>query len=261
MAGLEQLANLYVRAAWRRVESAGRDGGPAPAATRRSRTKARKPARAPGAAVPSAEVVTAALGEIGKARELLDRLIAVDPSVERLDLCGSLHKREAMIHAAAGSSEGRTCRARARCARAIAPRASSPDPRRRPTLFYPMMNVLAAELACAGRRTAAHRGGGSLPRIRESLAGRVAASPDFWSVVGQTELKMYEAVAAGSLAAAHETLWQEFSEHHQRVSAPRMWASVYDNATLILRRYAREHTGAERKAAVTLLDALRGLTR
>jgi hypothetical protein len=39
-----------------------------------------------------------------------------------------------------------------------------------------------------------------------------------------------------------------------------MWASVYDNATLILRRYAREHTGAEQKAAVALLDALRGLS-
>ncbi len=49
--------------------------------------------------------MTAALGEIGKARELLDRLIAVDPSVERLALCGSLHKHEAMIDATAGSSQ------------------------------------------------------------------------------------------------------------------------------------------------------------
>ena len=70
---------------------------------------------------------------------------------------------------------------------------------------------------------------------------------------------MCEAVAAESLAPARESLWREFSEHHERVSAPRMWASVYDNATLILRRYARTHTGAEQKAAVTLLDALRGL--
>jgi hypothetical protein len=79
--------------------------------------------------------------------------------------------------------------------------------------------------------------------------------------VGETELRMYEAVAAGALAEAREALWREFSEHYQRVSAPRMWASVYDNASLILRRYAREHTGAEQKAAVTLLDALGGLTR
>ena len=228
-------------------------------AARRSRTKAKKPARARGAAARHAEVVAAALGELGKARELLDRLIAVDPSVERLDLCGSLHKREAMIHAAAGSLQAELAalaqmRMRYQAARELARSTASPD------VFYPMMNVLAAELAApaAGRpRLAA----ADLAAVRESLAGRVAASPDFWSVVGQTELKMYEAVAAGSLAAAHETLWQEFSEHHQRVSAPRLWGSVYDNATLILRRHAREHTGAEQKAAVSLLDALRGLTR
>ena len=259
MAGLEQLANLYVRSAWLRVESAGRDSGKPPAATRRSRTKAKKPARAPRTAVPSAEVVTAALGEIGKARELLDRLIAVDPSVERLALCGSLHKHEAMIHATAGSSQAELAalaemRTRYRAARDLARSTASPD------LFYPMMNVLTAELAgpADGRpRLAA----ADLAAIRESLAGRVAVSPDFWSVVGQTELKMYEAVAAGSLAAVHEPLRREFSEHHQRVSAPHLWGSVCDNATLILSRYVREHTGAEQKAAVTLLDALRGLTR
>ncbi len=96
-----------------------------------------------------------------------------------------------------------------------------------------MMNVLTAELAgpADGRpRVAA----ADLAAIRESLAGRVAVSPDFWSVVGQTELKMYEAVAAGSLAAVHEPLRREFSEHHQRVSAPHLWGSVCDNATLIL---------------------------
>jgi hypothetical protein len=259
MAGLEQLANLYVRAAWRRVESAGDDSGEIPARVRRSRTKAKKPSRTRGAAARHAEVVAAALAELGKARELLDRLIAVDPSVERLDLCGSLHKREAMIHAAAGSLQAELAalahmRMRYQAARDLARSTASSD------VFYPMMNVVAAELAApaAGRpRLLA----ADLAAVRETLAARVAASPDFWSVVGQTELKMFEAVAAGSLAAAHETLWQEFSEHFQRVSAPRLWGSVYDNATLILRRHAREHTGAEQKAAVTLLDALRGLSR
>ena len=254
MAGLEQLANLYVRTAWRRVESAERDGEPA-AATKRRRTKAAKPRRT----ALGAEVVTAALGDMRKARELLDRLIAVDPSVERLNLCGSLHKREAMIHAAAGSSEAELAalaemRARYRAARELARSTASPD------AFYPMINVLAADLAApaAGRpRIEA----ADLAAIRESLASRVAASPDFWSVVGETELRMYEAVAAGALAKAREALWREFSEHYRRVSAPGMWASVYDNASLILRRHAREHTGAEQKAAVTLLDALRGLTR
>jgi hypothetical protein len=202
--------------------------------------------------------VRAALGEIGKARELLDRLIAVDPSVERLDLCGSLHKREAMIHAAAGSLQAELAalaemRARYRAARDLAKSTSSAE------AFYPMLNVLAADLASplAGRpRIEA----ADLAAIRESLAGRVAVSPDFWSIVGQTELKMCEAVAAGKLSASRDALWEEFSDHHQRVSAPRMWASVYDNATLILRRYALDYGGAEGKAAESLLGALRGLT-
>ena len=46
-----------------------------------ARTKAAKPRRT----ALGAEVVTAALGDMRKARELLDRLIAVDPSVERLE--------------------------------------------------------------------------------------------------------------------------------------------------------------------------------
>ena len=253
MAGLEQLANLYVRSAWRRV---GSDQGlTPPRGARRRRTKAAKSSKP---ATPRSEVVTAALGEIGKARELLDRLIAVDPSVERLDLCGSLHKREALIHAAAGSLQAELAalaemRARYRAARDLAKSTSSAD------AFYPMLNVLAADLASplAGRpRIEA----ADLAALRESLAGRVAVSPDFWSIVGQTELKMCEAVAAGTLSASRDALWEEFSDHHQRVSAPRMWASVYDNATLILRRYALDYGGAEREAAESLLGALRGLT-
>jgi tetratricopeptide (TPR) repeat protein len=254
MAGLEQLANLYVRSAWRRVKAAG-SAGDAPRPTgRRKRAKAQP--RPPAAR--KSEVVTAALGQIGKARELLDRLIAVDPSVERLDLCGSLFKREAMIQAAAGNTQAEVAalaemRARYRAARDLATSTKSAD------VFYPMMNVLAAELAspAAGR---ARIEPADLAAIRESLAGRVAASPDFWSVVGQTELKMCEAVAAGTLSASRDALWEEFSEHHQRVSAPSMWASVYDNATLILRRYARDYPGPKGEAAEALLERLRSLT-
>jgi hypothetical protein len=210
-----------------------------------------------GAGKAGAAAVKSALAQLGKARELLDRLIAVDPSVERLNLCGSLHRREAMIHAAAGAADAERAaltlmRERYLAARDLAA-SSSAD------IFYPMLNVLAAELAAAegGRPRIPPK---DFDAIRELLASRVASSPDFWSVVGQTELRMCEAVAAGSLAAARESLWREFSEHHQRVSAPRMWASVHDNATLILGRYARTHTGAEQKAASALLDALRQLT-
>ena len=214
--------------------------------------------------------MTAALGDMRKARELLDRLIAVDPSVERLNLCGSLHKREAMIHAAAGSSEAELAalaemRARYRAARELARSTASPD------AFYPMINVLAADLAspAAGRpRIEA----ADLAAIRESLASRVAASPDFWSVVGETELRMYEAVAAGSLAEAREALWREFSEHYQRVSAPAhvgvgLRQRVADPPPLCPRAHRRGTEGgghAARRAAwadALRLGSARGQTR
>ena len=202
MAGLEQLANLYVRSAWSSVESAGRDTKPSAPAKKGSRKKVAKP-RARRERTPSAVTVKTALAQLGKARELLDRLIAVDPSVERLNLCGSLHKREAMIHAAAGESDAEraalaSMRARYLAARELAT-SSSAD------LFYPMLNLLAAELALSddGQPRIPAK---DLAAIRELLAARVAAAPDFWSVVGQTELKMYEALAAGSLAAARESL-------------------------------------------------------
>jgi hypothetical protein len=280
MAALEQLANFYVRTAWARVESAQEEAAGRPPSrvslprtsriggsglgargSGRSRKGARKGAgkrrHDEPLASPIAAAVKTSLADLAKARELLDRLIAVDPTVERLSLYGSLRKREAMVQGAAGDAEAeRTALAEMRrCyrdARELAARRPSSDE------YYPRMNVLAAELATPASGTM-QIPVKELAEIREVLAQRVAASPDFWNVVGQTELKMYEALAAGSLAKAREALWEEFSRHHQRVGAPRMWQSVCDNATLVLRRYALERGGGEAKAADSLLAALRSL--
>jgi hypothetical protein len=248
MAALEQLVNFYVRSAWRRVAAAEREGKPASAGSGGARKKT---------SAPLSGAVKSALDELAKARDLLDRLIAVGPSVERFNLFGSLHKREAMIHAAAGNADGELAALASMRTRYLAARTVPGCPPSE--LFYPLMNLMAAELAApaAGR---APLDEADFAAIRSSLAARTATAPDFWSVVGQTELKMYEAIAAGSLAAVAESLRREFVEHYQRVSAPGRWESVYDNATLILRRYSRENSGAERKAADTLLESLRKLT-
>jgi hypothetical protein len=44
---------------------------------------------------------------------------------------------------------------------------------------------------------------------------------------------------------------------HKRVTATRMWASVYDTACLVLPSYASRATGKERAAANELLAQLR----
>jgi hypothetical protein len=267
MAGLEQLVNFYVRTAWDRVERAQDEGGGGSGLGTRGSGRTRKGAVKGGgkgsqtkAASPAFSVaVKAALGDLEKARELLDRLVAVDESVERVSLYGSLWKRQAMIQAAAGDAGAERAAlaemlAQYRPALTLAASRPSSDD------FYPRINVLAVTVtapAGGGARAVAKE----LAAIRALLESRVASAPDFWNVVGQTELKMYEALAGGTLAKVRDALWQEFSEHHRRVGARRMWASVCDNATLVLRGYARERGGGEAKAADSLLAALKGLAR
>src|SRR4029077_8999354 len=84
-----------------------------------------------------------------------------------------------------------------------------------------------------------------------------ATDPDFWSVVGETELDQCEALAARKLASVRKQLSTAYEDLHKRVTATRMWASVYDTAYLVLPNYASRATGKERAAAQGLLAQLR----
>jgi hypothetical protein len=120
-------------------------------------------------------------------------------------------------------------------------------------LFYPMMNQIFAQLALRGARGASGPPADRLARVRQSMA---AAPPDFWSVVGQTEMRMYECVVAGTLAGDLDGLTKEFRNHHARVDSPSRWGSVYDTAMLVLWGYRRRATSSEARAATEMLTAL-----
>jgi len=122
---------------------------------------------------------------------------------------------------------------------------------------YPASNRLAADVAMnAGtRRWSLDRD--TVRILRKSLKAKSAADPDFWSVVGETELDQYEALARRKLASARPQLDKAYEDLHRRVTATRMWGSVYDTACLVLPNYARRATGKERAAANELLAQLR----
>jgi len=91
--------------------------------------------------------------------------------------------------------------------------------------------------------------------VRESLS---AAPPSFWSIVGQTELSMYEALSAETLRTNLPALTEQFQAHHDRVPrALKSWASVYDNATFVLQKYQTHAPAPERAAAAALLRLLK----
>jgi tetratricopeptide (TPR) repeat protein len=232
LAAVEQLANLKVRRAWEKVATSdGKD--------RVDRDTART--------------------EIADAMALLDMLLTVGPTSERESLYGSAYKRLALIEAAAGRHDEEIeaiskMKLHYAAAEKIARLREADEPPGEVNAFYPAMNWIAAQLALeGGLQGVAAPDADTLAAVRRSM---MAAPPDFWSVVGQTELNMYTALFAGALEGSLESLTEEFKAHHGRVNAPKRWATVHDNATFVLTRYKRRATPAEAAAADRLLETL-----
>jgi tetratricopeptide (TPR) repeat protein len=236
IAAVEQLANLKVRRAWQRAGQGNAGAEPA-----------RK--------------------EIAEAMALLDTLLVVGSTVERESLYGSAYKRLALIEAASGrSSEEAAAIAKMKdhyeAAERIARTRAETETTRLVNVFYPAMNRIAAQLALeGGTAKATALDDATLEIVRRSMS---EVPPDFWSVVGQTELSMYASLSAGTLQRNVDGLVKEFKDHYEKVDAAKSWASVHDNATFVLSKYMARAKETEAKAARLLLDALAklaGVTR
>jgi CHAT domain-containing protein len=258
----EQLANVRGRLGWEIVEKAARElddrkkGEKARGQTARARAAARR-ARL-DAERSLSKAITRADRLIPQSLELLTRLIALEPTMERASLIGAAYKRGALVDGVAGRRAHvqralRQMRAAYQDAQELGEKSGATN------VYYPIANRLTADVALH----AGTRGWRSLDRetagiLRKSLQTRSATDPDFWSVVGETELDQYEALAARKLAPVRKQLSRAYEDLHKRVTATRMWASVYDTACLVLPNYASRATGKERAAAHELLAQLRG---
>ncbi len=264
MKAAEQLANVRSRLAWELVDAA-RQGldeaanhGGRRAAGRRT-GKPRGAARRSGAdRERSMQKAVARADElIAQALALLGTLEALQDTMERASLVGAVYKRKALVDAAAGrhSSVGDDLKQMKACyqrAQAIGAKAGERD------LYYPAANCLAADAALnAGTRRWRGLDRNFAGVVRQSLDARNASDADFWSVVGDIELRQHEALAAGKLARARKELDEDYQDLYKRLPATRMWASVYDNACLILPYYAERVAKGEQAAANGLLAILR----
>ena len=127
-------------------------------------------------------------------------------------------------------------------------------------LYYPAKNGISAELRLAFL-------GGRAPRltearlavVRESLDKAATERPDFWSVVGQTELGLLEALAQRRLAGSAPGLLHAFRELKARVPSSSGWDSVYTEARFTLEPYQQVATAGEQRAAAEILAGLKAL--
>jgi hypothetical protein len=122
-------------------------------------------------------------------------------------------------------------------------------------LFYPAMNRMSVALAVSASES---KPSGFEPEqisaVRQSLQRQNANEPDFWSVVGMIELRIYEALAKQDLSHELEGLIADLKDLRVRSISARMWASVADQARFTLGPYV-EAVGenAEHQAACQLL--------
>ncbi len=264
MRAAEQLANTRSRLAWELVDAArqgldetaghagrraaGRRTGQTPEGARRQDAGAERSMR---------RAVARADDLVAQALALLEALRRVEDTMERASLVGAVYKRKALVDAAAGRrsrvlADLRLMKACYQRARAIGTKSGERN------LYYPAANCLAADVALnAGTRRWAGLDPGLAAIAGQSLEARNRSDADFWSVVGDIELRQYEALAARKLAASRTTLETDYLDLYTRLPAIRMWASVYDNACLILSNYAERVRGRERAAAAGLLASLR----
>ena len=94
--------------------------------------------------------------------------------------------------------------------------------------------------------------------VRASLVAKARDDPDFWSVVGLTELRTYVAIADRKLARELDLILDELADLHARVSAPSEWGSVLDQLRFVLPKYAARASAAEGTAVATLMTHLSG---
>src|SRR5262245_8523433 len=196
--------------------------------------------------------------EILAAIRQLERLLAINATSERASLVGSAFKRLAMLEAkserAAASRKAIGDMAKYyRQAEDLARNNNSDN------WFYPATNRMSAELVLnVGRTNWAGFNQEDIAAVRQSLQKKTAVDPDFWSVVGLTELRIYEALANRKLATALDGILKDLADVRARANARRMWASVHDQAEFTLTPYieARGLAAREREAALKLLKQL-----
>ena len=189
----------------------------------------------------------------------LELLAAVQFTIERTSLLGSAYKRLTMVEWRSGrkGEAGKALKA------AVAHYAAAEGMARKAgadNLFYPAKNCISCEL----RASFLDSGTVSISEerirdVRESLRKAATDNPDFWSVVGQTELRILSALAAGNLASAEPAVTDTLRELKARVPATGMWDSVYNEAQFTLEPYQALASGDEKRAAGELLAVLKGM--
>ena len=187
----------------------------------------------------------------------LGKLVALQATVERESLLGSAWKRLVLLETRAGR-DAASLKALEKMVVHYANAEKLACEAKADNLYYPAKNGISAELRLAFLQKRAPRlTEARLSAVRESLDKAATERPDFWSVVGQTELALLEALAQGRLAGSGPALMDAARELKARVPATSSWDSVYTEARFTLEPYQTVANATEQRAAAEILKGLK----
>jgi CHAT domain-containing protein len=166
---------------------------------------------------------------------LLEKVLAVGRTYERESLLGSGWKRMTL---ALSAIQGREADAKAALAKASRHYRGADDTARKSgdvKRFYAAKNHLDAEVRAAllGEKPP-ELADARIQDVRDALQLAIAKAPDFWSVVGETELDILVSLVRGRLDQDAPRLIATLCELKVRVPSPRMWDSVWNQARFVL---------------------------
>jgi CHAT domain/Lecithin:cholesterol acyltransferase len=259
---VEQLANLRVRraeaavhqaaAALREARGRGEAGASDKAGKASSAADLAQKRKALQQAVDQARV------EIDDALGDLDLLTQQHATIELHGLAGSAWKRLAMI----ANDLEREAEVQSAIAKMLGHYKQGLTMARKqaaPDLYYPGINLIAAQLAArTDGQPPPPLDAALVAEVRASYEAQVRKDPDFWSVVGGTELLLLEALAEEKLADKLAGVQREFADLQRRISTPSDWRSVFDTERFVLGRWAPHAVESEAKACRDVLRQLAG---
>jgi CHAT domain-containing protein len=184
----------------------------------------------------------------------LAQLADFQQTAERENMRGSAMKRLAMLETA----DGRAAAAR-RAIEAMRKhyqrgldiaREQNSD-----NLFYPAVNVIAAELALRGGTVRWTSLSALFEEARRNVAAKNKSNPDFWSLIAEPELRLYEALVRGKLSKAEAgSIMRAFVDVFHRSQAGSELKSIADTMHFVVDRYV-SIKGAKSTANVKTLLA------
>ena len=192
----------------------------------------------------------------------LEQLNKFEETVERASILGSAMKRLSELNRLDGDAAG----ARSAVERmanyyqraydlAIERKADNPH--------YPAINLVAAEVvlgSTSGKRRP------KLPssvfeEARRSVEAKNKKDPDFWSLVAEPELRLYEALLGGTISRHAAAVVKQLRDVHRRSQGAKEWSSVEDTLRFVVDPYLKHATPKAGKAVRGVLAEIEKLAR